>query len=114
MSIHVNAQHEKRDKAKAKKQLPLPWAMSPDDAQPVSWDDVDPLLVAYVVQAACGAGTSVQFTTSRDEGALGVRVYDETLETKTTWARPNEGLEALLLTVGDYYRKQQGLEVVRW
>lgn len=114
MSIHVNQKLEKKDKARAKRQLPLPWEAQGEDSTPVSWEQVDPLLVAYVVQATCGASSSVQFTTSRNQGALGVRVYDETLETKTAWARPNEGLDELLYTVGDYYRKQQGLEIKRW
>ena len=114
MGIHDNARIEKKDKQRAKKQLPLPWESKGTEQEPVSWTAVDPHLIAYVVGATCSASASVQFTISRDQGSLGFRVYDDALETKTAWYRPGEGLEDVLYAVGDYYRVQAGEEIVRW
>ena len=114
MSIHDNQEIEARDKRRGKKKTTPPWRAqgSTQDAQ--DWADVDPLLIAYVVAAVSGAGGSVQFTRTRDGGALGVRVYDDSIKTATEWGRAGEGLEDLLYLVADHYQKSLGKEVRRW
>lgn len=114
MSGHDNERLEQRDKRGKGKQLQLPWDVGEEAPGSEKWEDVEAYLIAYVVQAVGGAGGSVQFTTARDNGALGVRVYDDDIETKTAWAKTGGELEELLYRIGDYYRRKAGKETQRW
>jgi hypothetical protein len=114
MGIAKNQQHDKKDARGKARNVPLPWAGNVETPEADSWDDVEGYLIAYVVQAVGGAGGSVQFTVTRDGGALGVRVYDDAIATRTEWARVGDGLEDLLYRIGDYYRQKAGKETQRW
>lgn len=114
MSIHDNERLEKADAKKSRNKLATPWTRREDPESTQSWSDIDALLIAYVVRAVSGGGGSVQFTRTRDGGALGVRVYDDKLKTSTEWSRVGEGLEELLYRLGDYYRAKVGEEAQRW
>ncbi len=114
MSIHDNEQLEKRDKRKGSGKQETPWSVKDAPETPQSWAAVEGLLIAYVVCAVSGGGGSVQFTRTQDGGALGVRVYDDKIKTRTEWSRVGEGLEELLYKIGDYYRARAGEEPQRW
>ena len=92
----------------------MPWESGGNAADPQRWEDVEGLLIAYVVQAVGGAGGSVQFTVAKDLGALGVRVYDDGVKTRTVWGRVGEDIEELMFRIGDYYRQRAGEEKQRW
>lgn len=114
MSGHVNQKQEKADRKRALKQEKLPWATEDAEVGECAWEEVEANLVAYAVYAVDGVGASIQFTCSRDRGALGVRVYDEAVVSKTEWGRPNDDIEDLLYRIGDYYREKAGKEKQRW
>lgn len=114
MATENEAWRKKRAAEMKKEYEVTPWQSKTEPEPQASWDEVDSLLVAYVVVATTGAGASVQFTQSRDGGTLGVRVYDDSIKTKTEWERPDEGLSDLLYRIGDYYRLKSGREVQRW
>jgi len=106
VSIHDNSRLEKKDKARSKKLSKTPWAAPSAKGKEVNWEAVDGFLLASMIDAVCRAGASVQLTRTKDGGSLGVRVYDDGMEIKTEWERPDEGLEALLEAIRDYYLQQ--------
>lgn len=114
MSIHDNAQNEKKDAAKRKRERPLPWAADESSGELQDWESVDPLLIAYVVASVGGGGGSVQFTVARDGGALGVRVYVDGAKPKTQWGRLNDDLEEQMFAIADYFRAEAGKDKLRW
>ena len=91
-----------------KREKKAPWAHVGDSADAVSWDSVDPVLIVAVVATVCSAGASIQFTRTRDGGALGVRVYDDEIAAKTVWARPGGELDRVLETIRNYYAAEGG------
>lgn len=114
MSGHDNARIEAKDKKRKHAQQKLPWDLPDDPNEAQSWEDVEPYLIAYVVQAVSGGGGSVQFTRTANGGALGMRVYDDAYPTKTEWARVGDGLEDLMYKIADYYQSKMGKENKRW
>lgn len=105
---------KEQDKRREKKAEAMPWEKKREAGLRELWDDVDALLIAYVVRAVGGAGGSAQFTTTQDGGSLGLRIYHDGHNTKTTWWRIGEGLEEAMFAIGDYYMEQQGKEKLRW
>lgn len=105
MGWQDNQAQEKKDKRKGGKRKAAPWAEGESRQDAVRWREVEEMLVAYVVDAACQSDASVQFTRSRDGGALGVRVYDEAFIPRTQWGRPGGEIEDILRQIGDHYSK---------
>jgi len=114
MGIAKNSKLEARDKSKKIEQQRLPWEKDTGTPSVCTWDEIDALLVAYVVCAVGNAGGSAQFTGSRDGGALGIRVYHDDAKSRTVWGQPGEGLEDTLFAIADYYAELVGEKVRRW
>ncbi len=106
---------EQMDRYRAQdKKRSNPWQENTGTEERLSWDDIEPFLIAYVVQAVAGAGGSAQFTKTGDGGALGLRIYHDDQKTKTAWYSNLEDLAEAMFAAADYYRRLAGKEVVRW
>jgi hypothetical protein len=103
MGNNDRVEHKPQRSKKPQTQARLPWEGERENNGALSWDVVDDEVILNAIVTACAHGGSIQFTASRDRGALGVRVYDDALPTKTVWAEDEDKAVAVLQAIIDHY-----------
>lgn len=103
MGTHQNNTKPKRKSTAPERVSALPWEAIDAEGERADWGEIAEELIADVVQVVCSRGHSVQFTVTRDGGALGVRVYDEQMPKKTVWAHGIEDVNDMLEKIVNHY-----------
>ncbi len=113
MGAAKNQELEQRDAKRKKKELPG-WQVGAVGKEAVGWHDVDHFLISYVVQSVALAGGSAQFKLTADRGAVGLHIFHDSHKAKTAWFSDLHELNDAMYAAGDYYRKIEGEEPLRW